>query len=136
MSPDGVTVLIADDDKLVLATYKYSFERHGYHVLLAENGNAALAHLEKMSVDVVFLDILMPQKEGLETLLEMKQRFPEIPVYVMSGGAGRSKQDILAMAKRFGARDVIRKPVTPQVLITHIEDALRTRPQRGGAKRA
>ncbi len=136
MSADGVTVLIADDDKLVLATYKYSFERHGYHVLVAENGNAALAHLEKATVDVVFLDILMPQKEGLETLLEIKQRFPGLPVYVMSGGAGRSKQDILAMAKKFGATDVIRKPVTPQVLIARIEEALRTRAQRGSVKRA
>jgi DNA-binding NtrC family response regulator len=124
MRRDGKTVLIADDDALVLATYKYAFERQGYRVLLAKNGDAALTHLEKMPVDVVFLDILMPQKEGLETLLEMKQRFPAIPVYVMSGGAGRSNHDFLATAKNFGANDVIRKPATPSVLIGKVEKVM------------
>jgi DNA-binding response OmpR family regulator len=121
MSAQCKTVLLTDDDKLVLATFKYAFDRKGYRVLLAENGDAALAYLENEPVDVVFLDVLMPQKEGLETLLEMRSRFPDVPVYVMSGGGGRGKHDFLSLAEKFGATGIIRKPVAPAVLIQLIE---------------
>jgi DNA-binding NtrC family response regulator len=121
MAADAKTVLLADDDKLVLASFRYAFDRKGYRVLLAENGNVALQHLESGPVDIVFLDILMPQKEGLETLLEMRQRFPAVPVYVMSGGGVRNTHDFLAVAEKFGATGILRKPVTPAVLIELIE---------------
>jgi DNA-binding response OmpR family regulator len=121
MAANAKTVLIIDDDKLVLAMYKFAFEDHGYRVLLADDGNAGLRALEAQTVDVVFLDILMPEKEGLETLLEIKQRFPEVAVFVMSGGGMRGKHDFLTVAKKFGATGVVRKPATPKELIALID---------------
>jgi len=116
------TVLIADDDKLILSTFRYALTKRGYNVLLAENGAEAIAHLERGPVDIVFLDVIMPEKEGLETLLEIMRRFPSVPVHVMSGGGTRSKQDFLAVAQSFGATSVIRKPVTPPELVKIIEE--------------
>jgi DNA-binding response OmpR family regulator len=121
MSQQAKVVLIADDDKLVLATYKYPFEQHGYRVLLAENGNGAIKHLEAGPVDVVLLDILMPDKEGLETLIEIRQRFANVPVLVMSGGGSRGKHDFLTVAQKFGATGVVKKPVTARELIKIID---------------
>jgi|HubBroStandDraft_6_1064221.scaffolds.fasta_scaffold96821_3 DNA-binding NtrC family response regulator len=115
------TVLITDDDKLILASFRHALERQGYKVLLAEEGASALAFLEKETVDIVFLDILMPGKDGLETLLEIKRRFPGVPVHVMSGGGTRSRHDFLTVAQKFGASSVIRKPVIPVDLIKIIE---------------
>ena len=122
MMATAKTVLVADDDKLILSTFRYALARQGYNVLLAENGAETIAHLERGSVDIVFLDIIMPEKEGLETLLEIKRRFPSVPVHVMSGGGTRSKQDFLTIAQQFGATSVIRKPVTPAELVKIIEE--------------
>jgi DNA-binding response OmpR family regulator len=134
MSQDSKTVLVVDDDLLVLATYKFPFEERGYRVLLAENGNIALKHLEAGAVDIVFLDVLMPDKEGLETLLEIKRRFADVPVFVMSGGGTRGKHDFLAVAKKFGATGALKKPVTPHELMKII-DALPTRGSSGTGQR-
>jgi DNA-binding response OmpR family regulator len=121
MAANAKTILVVDDDKLVLAMYKFAFEDHGYRVLLADDGNAAVRTLESQQVDVVFLDILMPEKEGLETLLEIKQRFPEVAVFVMSGGGTRGKHDFLTVAKKFGATGIVKKPATPKDLIALID---------------
>ena len=121
MAASAKTVLVVDDDKLVLAMYKFAFEDHGYRVLLADDGNAGLRVLESQAVDVVFLDILMPEKEGLETLLEIKQRFPDVAVFVMSGGGTRGKHDFLRVAKKFGATGIVKKPATPKELIALID---------------
>jgi DNA-binding response OmpR family regulator len=121
MAANAKTVLVVDDDKLVLAMYKFAFEDHGYRVLLADDGNAALRILESQRADVVFLDILMPEKEGLETLLEIKQRFPEVAVFAMSGGGTRGKHDFLTVAKKFGATGIVKKPATPKDLIALID---------------
>jgi DNA-binding response OmpR family regulator len=121
MRPSPKTVLVVDDDKLILATFKYAFEEHGYEVALAENGNAALSHLERRPIDLVLLDILMPEKEGLETLLEARARFPRIPIFVMSGGGPGRKHDFLAVAKKFGATGTFKKPIVPKELIATID---------------
>jgi len=117
MSANPKTVLIVDDDKITLATYKLAFIEHGHHVLLAENGNVAIKHLEAGHVDLVLLDILMPEKDGIETLLEIRKRFSKTTVFVMTG----AEHDFLTEAARFGATGVMRKPITPPELITLLD---------------
>jgi len=121
MSANAKTVLVVDDDKLILAMYKLAFDERGYRVLLAEDGNGAIKLLETEPIDVVLLDVLMPEKEGLETLLEIKRRFAGVAVFVMSGGGARGKHDFLAVAKNFGATGVIKKPITPRAVIEIID---------------
>jgi CheY-like chemotaxis protein len=103
------TILVVDDDKGVQTTFKLLFEQKGYRALLANDGNDALAQLAAQPVDLVLLDILMPDKEGIETLIEAKRRFPHLRVIVMSGGGTRSKHDFLNVARKFGADAVVRK---------------------------
>jgi CheY-like chemotaxis protein len=103
------TILVVDDDALVQTALKAVLERGGYQVVQAADGNACLAQLQQNKVDLVLLDILMPDKEGIETLIEMKRDYPALHVIAMSGGGRRSKSDFLAIAKKFGADATINK---------------------------
>lgn len=119
MDARSFTILIADDDPIVRDTYRLVLQANGYAVLTAGDGQEALSLAEQNTVDVVLLDVLMPNKEGLETLIELRRRAPRQVVYVMSGGARRRKE-LLALATKFGANGVIDKPIAPQSLIALI----------------
>ena len=119
------TVLIADDDRQILALCKLAFERHGYRVLLAENGIGVLKHLASERVDAVLLDVVMPEKDGLETLVEIRQHDGNLPVFAMSGGGKWGKHDFLTVAKKFGATEVFQKPIMPEQIINRIEAFLK-----------
>jgi DNA-binding response OmpR family regulator len=109
MSHNPRTILVVDDDKGVQTTFKLLFEQKGYRAILADDGNQALNQLASERVDLVLLDILMPDKEGIETLIEAKRRYPEIRVVMMSGGGSRTKHDFLHVARKFGADAAVRK---------------------------
>jgi len=97
------TILVTDDDKMILEGFKDLFEHKGHRVLLAENGEVGLAWLERERVDIVFMDIVMPHREGLETLIEMRRRCPDLPIYSMSGGGTKyNKQDFFGLAQKLG----------------------------------
>ena len=115
------SLLIADDDPLVQATFKYCFEEAGYKTGLASDGRQAMAYLAENEVDTVFLDVFMPDKDGLETLLEIKKRFPGMRVVVMTGGGQRARFDFLSAAAKFGADGVVKKPISPGELIKMME---------------
>jgi DNA-binding response OmpR family regulator len=115
------TVLIADDDKSTLSTLCFALVQRGFKVLLAEDGAAAIDHLEQVPVDIVFLDVIMPGQDGLETLLQIRGIAPSLPVYVMSGGGTRGKHDFLTEAETFGATGTIVKPVRAAEVIKIIE---------------
>ncbi len=117
----NVTVLIADDDPLIRSVLKMALERSGYRTAVAHDGAQAVAAVEAGGVDIVLLDILMPRKEGLETLLDIKRRFPEIKVYAMSSSGKNSRADFLSVAAKFGADATLRKPFAPRVLLNLIE---------------
>lgn len=121
MSSNAMTVVIADDDPLLCETFRISLEARGYNVLLAEDGNQALKIVESTAVGAMLLDILMPRKEGLETLIELKQRFPALKVFVMSGGGLYGRADFLTVARKFGADAVLRKPFPIQALVELLE---------------
>jgi DNA-binding response OmpR family regulator len=121
MAIGRTTILIVDDDPLIRETLRYPLEQKGYRVLAADDGVHAMEVIGGSNVDIVLLDILMPNKEGLETLLEIKRRFPGAVVHVMSGGGSRNKTDFLTIAAKFGADGIIRKPFTSRDLLRLIE---------------
>lgn len=121
MSANAVTIVIADDDPLVREAYRAFLVARGYNILLAEDGGDAVKLVESASVDVVLLDILMPRKEGLETLIELRQRFSGLTIFAMSGGSEHSRADFLTIAKKFGADAILRKPFPIQSLVQLLE---------------
>ena len=117
-------VLVVDDDELVRTLTKDLFERIGCTVSVAENGHFALAEISARTPDLIILDIIMPEKEGLETLLQVKRNYPDVKVIAISGGGRKQIDDLLVIADRFGANVVLKKPIKPAILLDHAAQLL------------
>ncbi len=117
-------VLVADDDEQVRSVLSRMLLRAGHEVLLAEDGFQASELYREKRADVVILDLYMPEKEGLETLLELRTEFPEIKIIVISGGGGAFKLDPLRTAERLGAVKTLTKPIWSADLVAALDEAL------------
>lgn len=111
------SVLIIDDDEQVRCMLREAFEQAGYEVAAAANGVEGIQLYQQAPADVVILDILMPEKEGLETILDLKREFPAVKVIAISGGSERARIDVLDLARRLGAKHTLAKPFALHTLL-------------------
>lgn len=116
-------ILVADDEETVRLWLRQVLEGRGFDVIEAGNGNEVLHVLEAHGVDVLILDVMMPEKDGLETLMELKRRRIALPVIAMSGSRS-TPVDFLKMAKEFGADQILYKPFTETQLLGYVTNAL------------
>ncbi|MGD8898074.1 MAG: sigma-54 dependent transcriptional regulator [Acidobacteriota bacterium] len=114
-------VLVVDDEEAVRSSLRMIFEYEGYEVLLAANGPAGLKMAEQDSPDLVFLDIKMPQMDGLEVLKRLKADEPSPPVVILSGH-GTVKTAVEAV--KLGAFDFIEKPPESERILIVTRNAL------------
>ena len=117
-------ILIIDDDHHILLMIKKMLERAGYEVDLASNGNEGLNLFKKFQADLVITDIIMPEKEGLETIREMKRMRPDLKIIAMSGGGKISADNYLETAKIFGASRILEKPFSQKTMVMAVIDLL------------
>ncbi|MDF1573710.1 MAG: response regulator [Bacteroidales bacterium] len=117
-------ILIIDDDHHVLLMIKKMLERAGYTVDLASNGNNGLELFKRIPADLVITDIIMPEKEGLETIREMKRMQPDLKIIAMSGGGKISADNYLGTAKIFGASRILEKPFSQKVMLETVNELL------------
>lgn len=117
-------ILIIDDDHHILLMVKKMLERAGYEVDLASNGNEGLELFRNIQADLVITDIIMPEKEGLETIREMRRIQPNLKIIAMSGGGKISADNYLETAKIFGASQVLEKPFTQKTMIAAVTKLL------------
>ena len=117
-------ILVIDDEPHILLMLKKMLERVGYEIDLAANGNEGLELFKKTPSDLVITDIIMPEKEGLETIRAMKRVSPELKIIAMSGGGKISADNYLEIAKIFGASKVIEKPFTQQDMVSAVNELL------------
>jgi DNA-binding response OmpR family regulator len=75
-----IKILVVDDDYHIQRLYKEEFEDEGYEVVVASNGKEAMERFESESPDIVTLDILLPDIDGIRILRQMKEKNPKIPV--------------------------------------------------------
>jgi CheY-like chemotaxis protein len=104
------TALVVDDDPGIRDIVQHVLAGIGFKVLQAGNGIQALGALEKGRVDLMVLDIFMPDLGGIGLLENLPPRHKQIPVIMMSGGADRGSSEPLERAKRLGARRILSKP--------------------------
>ena len=105
-------VLVIDDDASVRQTICEIVEICGYEAFGAGDGESGLALLNESNLPhIVITDIIMPHKEGLETIMEIRKKFPNIKIIAISGGGRTKVMDYLAMAKKLGCDAVITKPI-------------------------
>src|SRR5688500_7238966 len=104
-------ILLVDDDDSVRIALRRPLERMGHQVVEAQNGKEALAFYRADPVDLILIDLVMPEKEGLETIRELRQGYPEVKIVAMSGGTRAcNATGLLRAAEHFGARRVLAKP--------------------------
>ncbi len=114
-------VLIIDDEEAVRSSLRMIFDYEGYEVLLAANGPAGLKMAEQDGPDLIFVDIKMPQMDGLEVLKRLKAKEPSPPVVVLSG-YGTVKTAVEAV--KLGAFDFIEKPPDSDRILIVARNAL------------
>jgi DNA-binding response OmpR family regulator len=123
-------ILLVDDDSLVRTSLAYALEDTGHTVAQAVNGDEGLAALGRENFDLVVLDILMPEREGIETIRGIRKKWPTLPVLAISGGDKTGWSDFLRMASALGANDTMAKPFTATDFVDRVTRLLETRRPR------
>ncbi len=119
-------ILLIDDDPSIRAIFKRYLEAHGYEVDEAADGNAGLSSIAGCAPDLVVTDVMMPEKDGLEVVMELRKSNPDLPVIAISGGMRIAPMDFLPTIKKFGACKVFYKPVELEELLGAISEQLAT----------
>lgn len=117
------TILVIDDDAAMRRLILRVLGSRGHTLLEAENGNDGIAQLQDGRPDLIITDILMPQKEGIETIREVIGRAPGIKIIAISGGGAQNLM-FLDAAKAFGAHAALAKPFRPDELIETVDRVL------------
>jgi len=118
------TILLVDDDGQVRQMLKITLEREGYEVVEASDGTEAVDLYDPDQIDLVITDIVMPEKEGIETIMELKAVNPGVKIIAISGGGRINPEDYLTWARRFGVANTFTKPVARKELLACLEDVL------------
>jgi CheY-like chemotaxis protein len=121
MRQKKIKILIVDDDPLMHLLYKRHLERQGFEVLAAQNGEEALRVVAQSRPDLILMDVMMPEKDGLAAVRELKQNevMREVPVIVMTADA-EQYQAVGKEARIAGAEGFLTKPVSPARLISEV----------------
>lgn len=110
-------ILVIDDNPIARSTISTVLESDGYEIVAAADGNLGLAAFESEQPDLVITDIIMPEKEGIETIQDLLRRDPHAKVIAISGGGRIGNADFLEFARKFGAAETIAKPFDPEELL-------------------
>jgi DNA-binding response OmpR family regulator len=103
-------ILVIDDDDRIRRMVVKVLSADGHQVACAEDGAAGLAMFRQEKPDAVVTDIIMPEREGIETIVSIRKERPETKIIAISGGGRLGDIELLRMALLLGADDVIPKP--------------------------
>lgn len=121
-------VLVIDDDRQVRETLHDVLKNAGYDVEVAVDGNHGLRYRDQHPVDVLITDILMPNKEGIETIAEFRKSYPGTKIIAVSGGGRAGNMDFLRMAQLLGADRTLEKPISADDLLNVVSDLVQRTP--------
>jgi two-component system chemotaxis response regulator CheY len=117
-------ILIIDDEASIRRPLQILLERAGHEVVSAANGSEAVRLWRRRAGDMVITDIHMPEKNGLEAIIELRQIAPETRILAMSGGDLNTRVDVLGNATLLGAVHTISKPFTLTEMLQAVERVL------------
>jgi len=117
-------ILIIDDDDVFRDVLATALEHAGHVVRQATNGIEGLQMFHQQPADLVITDIVMPEKEGLDTIRDLRREFPKARIIAMSGGLAHDPRLYLHMAEKFGAQAVLAKPFALEDLKKVVDAAL------------
>lgn len=110
---DGIAklrVLVVDDDDAVRKSIRYFLEQHGYDVVEASDGEVGISLQMSTPFDIAVIDMMMPNKDGIEVIKELRPIFPDLAILAMSGASSQAKMNYFEVARAFGASATLKKP--------------------------
>jgi DNA-binding response OmpR family regulator len=118
-------ILVIDDEPSILLMIKKMLEKAGHEVDMALNGKEGMQLFENNKADLLVTDIIMPEKEGLETIVEMRKKYPDLKIIAISGGGRISADGYLPGAKLLGANMVFQKPLIQKEFLEAVSSLLK-----------
>lgn len=113
-------ILIIDDEAMIRSILGEILESEGYEIIEASNGQTGLDLLSNQSVDLVITDLMMPEKDGFETIRELKKTNPDVKIVALTGYGLHN----LPIAYDLGASRIFEKPIEPKELKQAIKELL------------
>jgi len=117
-------ILIIDDEAMIRDLLIKILEREGYKTMNASNGKEGIKLYRQNQVDLVITDLIMPEKEGIETIMELRRDFRDVKVIAMSGGGKIDPETYLQIAKTIGAIETIAKPFDRKEVLKTVQELL------------
>jgi DNA-binding response OmpR family regulator len=118
------TILVIDDDPQICELLEQVLRKEGHVVRSAFNGEEGICLYRQYLPQVILLDILMPEKEGLETIRDLRREFSNVMIIAMSGASESTHINLLQLAHRLGAQYRLAKPFQLQTVIELVNTAL------------
>ena len=103
-------ILVIDDEEEIRTILRQTLEGAGYEVTAVPDGNEGLKQYSLNPADVVITDLVMPEKEGIETIMDLKRSFPGVKIIAISGGGHVGPEEYLRLAIGLGAQKALSKP--------------------------
>lgn len=120
----GARILVIDDDKQVRLLIRRMLESGGYTVEEATDGDEGMKMYMREPHDLVITDLIMPDKEGLETIRDLRRFNPDIKIIAISGGGSLPANNYLRMAESFGAQRTLNKPFRTEDILDSVRELL------------
>ena len=118
-------VLVIDDEPQIRSMLRLMLERAGYEVREAPDGLEGIRSYRENPADLIISDLIMPNKDGIGMMIELKKEFPDIKIIAMSGGGLNKPEGYLEGAKKLGANWTLTKPIDREELLQAVKNTLR-----------
>jgi CheY-like chemotaxis protein len=117
-------ILIIDDEPQIRSMLKLMLERDGYEVAEAPDGVEGIRIYRQNPADLIITDLIMPNKDGIGVIIDLKKEFPNVKIIAMSGGGLNKPEGYLKGAKKLGAACTLTKPIDRGEMLKAIKDVL------------
>ncbi|HKI48383.1 MAG TPA: response regulator [Desulfobacteria bacterium] len=122
--PVPQSILVIDDDENIRLLLRAILEPEGYQVVEAPDGDKGVKAYQKNPTDLVITDLIMPGKEGIETIRDLRREFPNVKIIAVSGGGRIGPDSYLKMAKGVGALCTLSKPIDRSGLLNAVKEVM------------
>ena len=130
------SILIIDDEEPIRSMLRLILERAGYHVIEAPDGIEGIRLYRRQPTDLIITDLIMPNKDGIGMIIDLKKESPHVKIIAMSGGGLNKPDGYLKGAKQLGASYTLSKPIDREELLRVVKDTLKTAPDTPAAPEA
>jgi two-component system response regulator (stage 0 sporulation protein F) len=122
-------ILVVDDEEPIRMLLSKILRKENHEVMECDNGLSACEAFNQGEIDLIITDLVMPEQNGIEMIMQLRKSHPMLKVIAISGGSGFSGQiDLLSVAKLLGAKHIIRKPFSVDDIRNAVNDTLATAP--------